>query len=143
MNQDSRIDNMVKQALIADVWNLLGIQPYKRNKNSKQGHSNIIHNAERRKFTSYEDIKRLDKDNWREILNADDYVVLFEAEEENLRRGNFVRAFPNTRAIPHMAHLFDIEKSSNLLLWKYLMMKEQGYDILEELQKDLMKMQGS
>lgn len=85
-------------------------------------------------------MKQLDKDNWRDILSADDYVMLFEAEEENLRRGNFVRAFPTTRAVPKMAHLFDIEKSSNLLLWKYLMMKEQGYDILDELQKDLARL---
>lgn len=78
----------------------------------------------------------MNADNYREILNPEDYVMLFETEEENMRRGNFVRAFPTPRTVPDMGHLFDVEKSNNLLAWKYQMMKEEGFDILEELQKD-------
>lgn len=85
----------------------------------------------KRKYTSYEDLKNLNEKNFRDILNPEDYVVLFETDEEYARRGNFVRVFPTTKNVTKFGHLFDIEKSNNLLVWKWMLMKEKGFNILQ------------
>lgn len=135
---------MVKQPLIADLFNLLGVRPYKRKKDKKKmvktSSSMLCHGRKKRKYTSYEDLKLLNEKNFKDILNPEDYVVLFEADEEFSRRGNFVRVFPTTKNIMKYGHMFDVEKSNNLLLWKYLRLKQNGFNILDYVSQKMSKM---
>ena len=134
MNQDSPLDQMVKQPLIADLFNLIGVRPYKRKKKksmNKTGASNFTEPKKKRRYTSYEDLKNMNEKNFKEILNPEDYVVLFETDEEYCRRGNFVRVFPTSKGIMRWGNMFDVEKSNNMLVWKWLRMKENGFNILD------------
>ena len=75
----------------------------------------------------------LNETNFKQILKAEDYLILLESEEEFLRRGNYRRAFPTLETVRTLSECFDVEKPNNLLLWKYLELKSKGVDILAEV----------
>ena len=77
----------------------------------------------------------MNEDNFKQVLRAEDYLILLESDEENLRRGNFRRVFPTLENIKLMEPCFDVERPNNLLLWKYLDMRSRGVNILDCLFK--------
>lgn len=135
MNQDADIDRAVKVPLVTDMVNLLGLKPSKRYsaktrlKKTGEKMMNEIGKA-RPKMTTAKDVMSMNGDNFKNTLKAEDYLILLEAEEEFIRKGNFRRVFPTVEAVASFSHLFDVERPNNLLLWKYLELKKKGTDIL-------------
>lgn len=139
MNQDSKLDKIVKLPMQADLFNLLGVRPYKRKK-KKNGYENTGLNykdgqKKEKMFTSVALLKMMTKSNYKTILRPEDYVILFETAEEYHRRGNFVRAFPTIERIDDYQDIFEIERNNNILVWKWMQLKEEGFDILEDVLK--------
>lgn len=153
MNQDSKLDNVVKVPMQADFFNLLGIKPYKRKikmKKMKKESKNkggiparfqarMERQAGKKKekmFTPLSALRILDKDNFMKYLSPNDFTLLYEISEEFYRRGNFVRAFPTIDRISRFRDLFEVERNNNLLVWKWMEIKEkEGIDILQEFEK--------
>lgn len=138
MNQDAEIDRVVKVPMLTDMVNMLSMKPYKRlsaaAKLNRTGHKFLADASRpRQKATTTREVDMLTATNWRQILQAEDYLVLLEAEEEFLRRGNYRRAFPTVENVKLLAQCFDVDKPLNRLLWKYLELKSKGCDILAEV----------
>lgn len=138
MNQDAEIDRIVKVPMLTDMVNMLSMKPYKRlsaaSRLNKTGQK-FLSDASRpkNKSTTWKELSMLNETNFKQILKAEDYLILLESEEEFLRRGNYRRAFPTLETVRTLSECFDVEKPNNLLLWKYLELKSKGVDILAEV----------
>lgn len=136
MNQDSVIDKMVKIPLLTDMLNLIGVRPVKRSKGDVESLSSgwplpgmrIEANSQ----LTIEQALALSKENYTNILDADNYQVLFETEEEYHRRGNFVRVFPDPSKSLEYLDMQDNKKPSNFLVRRYLELKSGGFDLLTD-----------
>jgi len=134
MNQDAKLDQMVKQTLQADLINLLGIRPYKRGKkNQFETTTTTLREDNKKMFTPVSALRNLTIENYAEILRPEDYVILFETDEEFNRRGNFVRAFPTIDRILRFSGLFEVERNNNILVWKWMELMQSGTNILESI----------
>ena len=136
VNQDSKLDKIVKLPMLVDLFNILGMRPFKRkkkNQKKKKAFKGDNFGHRKRNFTSCADLKKMDKNNFKEILSPDDYSVLFESDEEFERRGNFVRVFPTLERVEKYGHMIDVEKSNNILLWKHMFMKQKGFNLLHKV----------
>lgn len=138
MNQDSEVDKLVKVPLVTDMANLLCLKPYKRYSNSMK----LTKTAQRfladagkpkQKITSTKEIEMMTQNNYKQILKADDYLTLFEFADEFSRRGNFRLAFPTQPMVESLRPAFDVERANNLLLWKYLDWRREGFDLLQSV----------
>jgi len=66
------------------------------------------------------DIVNLDETNCVEKLSKQDWNILFEFDEENNRKGDFKRIYPNPHNIENYTHLFGNFHYSNFLVQKWL-----------------------
>ena len=95
MNCDSKLDEIIKTGLNCDMLNLLGYIPfsneyfeaYKIEKRYKPPH--------RREIGRVHNILDLSVDNALDKLSVEDWNILFEFDEENHRKGDLERIFPN------------------------------------------------
>lgn len=138
MNQDTELDKVVKVPLVTDMVNLMSMKPNKRSsphlKTNRTAHKLLADvNKDRKKLTTVKEIQILNRDNYKSILRAEDYLVLLESEEEFLRRGNFRKVFPTVESVEQLSHCLEVERANNLLLWKYLELKKSGFDILQQV----------
>lgn len=138
MNQDTELDKVVKVPLVTDMVNLMSMKPNKRSsphlKTNRTAHKLLADvNKDRKKLTTVKEIQILNRDNYKSILRAEDYLVLLESEEEFLRRGNFRKVFPTVESVEQLSHCLEVERPNNLLLWKYLELKKSGFDILQQV----------
>jgi hypothetical protein len=136
MNQDAEIDQIVKVPLVTDMINMLGLKPYKRYsaqaKMTKTGQRMLADLGKtKNKLTTAKEMSSLTEDNFRSVLKAEDYMVLLESDDEFMRRGNFRRVFPTLPNVELLQPCFEVERAYNLLLWKYLEMREKGFDLLK------------
>lgn len=137
MNQDSVIDKMVKIPLLTDMLNLVGVRPVKRSKDDIEALSSGWPlpgmRIEASSPLSIEHAMNVSADNYAQLLDADNYQVLFETEEEFQRRGNFVRVFPDESKPLEYLDMQDIKKPNNFLVRRYLELKAAGFDLLQDL----------
>jgi hypothetical protein len=138
MNQDSDIDVLVKVPLVADMVNMIGIKPYKRLSNSAKLNKTAQRwlndlSKEKTRALQIKELQGLDGSNYKSILRAEDYLMLFESDEEEVRKGNFRKVFPTPKLVKELAHCLDVERANNVLLWKHMEMKEQGLNILADI----------
>lgn len=138
MNQDSEVDKLVKVPLVTDMANLLCLKPYRRYSNNMK----LTKTAQRflaevgkpkSKMTTPKEIEMLTQGNFKQILKADDYLTLFEFSDEFSRRGNFKLAFPTPQMVEALRPVFDVERANNMLLWKYLDWRREGFDLLQSV----------
>jgi len=97
LSSSSPIDKKIKNMLIADMLNLIGI-PYNISdqKKKKEKDRNLYYSSPDRKLFSknVNNLKDLSADNCIDLLSAEDWLILFESEEELSRCGHFDRIFP-------------------------------------------------
>ena len=65
-------------------------------------------------------LEQLNYNNCLEILSPEDWMVLFESEEELSRIGNFERIFPTRQTVDKFKPLFEINRYNNNMLWKHV-----------------------
>jgi hypothetical protein len=138
MNQDSEVDKLVKVPLVTDMANLLCLKPYKRYSNNMK----LTKTAQRfltdvgkpkSRTTTTKDIEIMTHNNYKQILKAEDYLSLFEFADEFSRRGNFRLAFPTAATVEMLKPCFEVDRANNLLLWKYLDWRRDGFDLLQSV----------
>jgi hypothetical protein len=141
MNQDSIIDKMIKIPLLTDVINLIGMRPYKRFRPDDPKRIKTLWEVTPKGHLSttppYEALEKLNDRNFSTILDADHILTLFETEEENYRRGNFVRVWPDSSKPDDFLNMIEKKKFSNYLVRKYLKLRDSGTDILEIINKNI------
>lgn len=64
------------------------------------------------------------------MLSPEDWLILFESEEELDRLGHFKRIFPVSNNILSYEKLFEYKRYNNIILWKYLENNENFFDHL-------------
>jgi tubulin polyglutamylase TTLL4 len=106
----SPLDTRTKYMLMTDLFNLIGVSPYKRvepgaKKEHFDGRSLFLN-----KNTSINDV----------VLNPYEIHILAEYEEEFYRKGHFERIFPVKETVEQYKEFFSTLHNNNLLLWKYL-----------------------
>lgn len=65
-------------------------------------------------------LENLTYENCVDILSPEDWLVLFESEEELDRAGHYERIFPTRDNIDKYKKLFEINRYNNNMLWKYI-----------------------
>jgi hypothetical protein len=137
MNQDSVIDKMVKIPLLTDMLNLVGVRPVKRSKDDVEALANGWPlpgmRIEATSPLTIEEALSLTESNYSGLLDADNYQVLFETEEEFQRRGNFIRVFPDPAKPLEYLDMQDIKKPNNFLVRRFLELKANGFNLLKDL----------
>lgn len=138
MNQDSEVDRLVKIPLVTDMANLLCLKPYKRLSQkarlTRTGQRFISEmGKQKNKLTTVKEIQALSKQNFKQILKAEDYLVLLEFAEEFSRRANFRLVYPTPSAVETLQSCLEIQRANNLLLAKYVEWRAQGFDLLADV----------
>ena len=139
LNQDEEIDKLIKLPLITDCINTIGMRPFKRKKRilGVSDGPKLSEHVRRRCQNSVLLNNDLSGSEFMSILGAEDILVLIESQEESTRRGNFYRVFPTCERVEKYKDIFEQFKVNNLLLWKFLKLKdEKGVNVLDELFKD-------
>ena len=96
LSSSSPLDRRIKHRLISDILNIVGIAPYSKKlfiedlKNKLPG----VNEKPTYQSKNIHDLQDLDYDNCLTKLSPEDWVVLFETDEEFYRRGNFERIYP-------------------------------------------------
>lgn len=126
---------MVKIPLLVDMMNLLGIQPCKRAQSDLEGLSKGWPlpgmRIETKSPLTSEQASEWDEKNFGKVLDADNLSVLFDTDEENSRKSNFVRVFPDIKKPVEYLEMCEKPKSNNYLVRRYLELKEKGHNILD------------
>jgi hypothetical protein len=137
MNQDSVIDKMVKIPLLTDMMNLIGIQPCKRSKQDiddlAKGYPLPGMKIDARTSLSIKQATSWNESNFKTTLDADNYSVLFETDEENQRLGNFVRVLPDATKPIELLEMQDRPKVNNYLVHRYVELQAKGINILDTI----------
>lgn len=108
LNSSSMIDRRIKTTVMCDVMNLIGIQPYDRKRHDDEQKKKLLGNEGRKYgYKNVNELNDLTEDNCLEKLSMDDWNVLFETDEENYRRGDFERIFPERDTVDNYAKYFD------------------------------------
>ena len=55
-----------------------------------------------------------------EILSPEDWLLLFELEEEQSRRGHFELLFPVRQTMSRYMDLFEFPRYNNMIVWQWL-----------------------
>ena len=125
-NTDSPIDDMIKSTVLCDTLNLVGLRMESLEKAGKPREE-----GKKRNITALE---TLNEKNCVHVLNTEDWEMLFDAEEELYRRGNFELLFPLNENSEVYRKFFEIERYNNVLLWKYKeLMRDFDEDLLQQV----------
>ncbi len=77
-------------------------------------------------------LENLNYDNCIDILSPEDWLVLFESEEELDRVGHYERIFPIKQTVDRYKKLFEINRYNNNILWKHIKSEKSFLDRLYE-----------
>lgn len=133
LSSSSPMDRKIKHTLLTDVLNLIGIENHQdQDKLKKKLKESSQHLQIGRKIYSknIKTVEELNFTNCIEMLSPEDWLVLFESEEEMDRLGNFKRIFPVENNIANYQNLFELKRYNNIVLWKYLESRENFFDYL-------------
>jgi len=121
LNSSSYLDKKIKTSLICDMMNLIGVQPFSKKKYEEDSKKRLL-GMESRKHVAknINDMFDLNEMNCVEKLSAEDWNVLFEADEENHRRGSFNRIFPLRDNIATYSKYFEYQRYNNIIVWQWL-----------------------
>ena len=126
LSSSSPMDRKIKHTLLTDLLNLVGIECNSRKqverlkKKEKERLFNYGKQDKRYYSKNINNLEQLGWGNCLEILSPEDWMVLFESEEELSRIGNFERIFPTRHTIDKMKPLFEINRYNNNMLWKHV-----------------------
>ena len=139
MNQDSVIDKMVKIPLLTDMLNLVGVRPVRRSKDDvdalAKGWPLPGMRVENISPLSIEEANSVGPSDYQEVLDADNYSLLFDLDEENQRRGNFVRVFPDPTKPMEYLDMRETKRTSDYLARRHLELCNQGFNLLDDVCK--------
>lgn len=130
------MDRKIKHTLLTDVLNVIGIEYNKdQEKLKKKIKDKFPHEAIGKKIYSknIKTVEELTYNNCIEMLSPDDWLLLFESEEEMDRLGNFRKIFPHPHNVSTFQNLFELKRYNNIVLWKYLESHENFFDHLYKL----------
>lgn len=126
LSSSSPMDRKIKHTLLTDILNLIGIE-YNSKKNlekiKKKEKERLFHyGSQDKKYYSknINNLEQLSYDNCLEILSPEDWLVLFESEEELTRAGHFERIFPTRVNADKFKPLFEINRYNNNILWRHI-----------------------
>ena len=95
LSSSSIFDKRIKTIVVCDALTLVGIKGYDKLKFKEQANQSL---APFMQSMSLEQLKYHKNLTGSEQLTKDEIDMLLDLEEENYRKGNFVRAFPNESA---------------------------------------------
>ena len=132
LSSSSPMDRKIKHTLLTDVLNLVGIEHSKEEKLRKKAKDKFLHEAIGRKIYSknIKTIEELSYANCVEMLSPEDWLLLFESEEELDRLGHFKRIFPLAHNVATFQPLFELKRYNNIVLWRFLESQENFFDHL-------------
>ena len=105
--------------LVCDAMTLIGIRPYHKAKVHAQS-LDKLQLCSFQRSQSLQQLQKLGEFLGDEQLTEDELELLLDLEDEDKRRGNFVKAFPLEDSLMVYGHFFERERYQNRLVVTYL-----------------------
>ena len=126
LSSSSPMDRKIKHTLLTDILNLIGIEYVTRKSvekvKKKEKERLFNYGSQDKKYYSknINGLEQLTYGNCLQMLSPEDWMVLFESEEELSRLGHFERIFPLKHNLDRFRPLFEINRYNNNILWKHV-----------------------
>jgi tubulin polyglutamylase TTLL4 len=121
LSSSSPLDRRIKHTLMCDMMNLIGILPYNKRAYEEEKKKKIpgYNDQTKRNFSkNINDIQDLDHENCFQKLTQEDWLYLFETDEEFYRKGHFARIYPtpDTQKMEYYMNFFEYPRYNNIVV---------------------------
>jgi hypothetical protein len=125
LSSSSPMDKRIKSHLITNLLNLVGFQISDRKKlreDAKQSVAEKLIRKQNKEKRSIQTLRTVQLYNLEQYMNDDELALVRSCDDENRRRGMFMRLYP----VPHTNYnkFFSSDRYKNELLQKWLQLQE-------------------